>query len=93
MRDPTPPEAPLPTRAQLIELNGRDPRLPACYVIPGHALIPHGGGTIYMLVYDWRKPAMEMLFKYAANMRPPESAEESRAHGECFGIFSFFSLW
>ena len=75
------PEAPLPPGAQKVNLDGRDSRLPDVYLIPSHCLARNAKGKIYLLVYDWRKPAMEQLFKYAANMTAPVDSQESRARG------------
>jgi hypothetical protein len=75
------PEAPLPPGAQKVNLDGRDPRLPEVYLMPSHCLARKAKGNIYLLVYDWRKPAMEQLLKYAANTTAPGDPEESHARG------------
>ena len=74
-------QAPLPPGAQKVSLGGRDPRLPEVYHISSHCLARNMKGKIYLLVYDWRKPAMEQLFKYAANMTAPGDPEESQTRG------------
>jgi hypothetical protein len=81
-----PAEAPLPPGAKRIPT--KDDNLPALYEIPEHSQVRKPHGRIVMAVYDWRKPAMDRLFKYSANLKPPATHEEAVSRGEYWCFFS-----
>jgi hypothetical protein len=72
-------EAPLP--ADATRFPTKDLNLPALYKIKSHSKVKGPHGQLIMAVYDWRKPAMERLFRYAANLTAPTSEEDAIDRG------------